>query len=284
MNTVRLTEKATKGAAMLLGGFDGLHIGHRRLLAQAKRTGLPVGAMTIVGGKGTDSLFTPRERELIFREVGVDFVFELPFAEIKAMSPQAFLELLVAEFSPKRYICGEDFRFGAGAAGTPALLRALGAEADVLPLLEKDGEKISSGGIKRRIAAGEVATAAELLGQPFFLLGEVVSGRQIGRTLDFPTANMLYPNGKRAPKIGVYETRVCVDGRVYKGITNYGARPTFDNAEVLTETYLDGFTGNLYGRELRVEFVRRLRDAQRFETAELLRAQLQKDIRQVRGE
>lgn len=269
---------------MLLGGFDGLHIGHRRLLAQAKRTGLPVGAMTIVGGKSTDSLFTPRERELIFREVGVDFVFELPFAEIKAMSPQAFLELLVAEFSPKRYICGEDFRFGAGAAGTPALLRALGAEADVLPLLEKDGEKISSGGIKRRVAAGEVATAAELLGQPFFLLGEVVSGRQIGRTLDFPTANILYPNGKCAPKIGVYETRVCVDGRVYKGITNYGARPTFDNDEVLTETYLDGFTGDLYGRELRVEFVRRLRDAQRFETAELLRAQLQKDIRQVRDE
>lgn len=284
LKRVFLTEKRNiaTGTAMLLGGFDGLHIGHRRLLACAKNSGFPVGIMTIVGGK-EDGLFTFSERESIFRENGVDFVFELPFCEIKDLSPDEFIRLLRQEFSPKLFVCGEDFRFGAKAVGTPETLKKVGQVCvEILPLVEMDGEKVSSRYIKTLIGAGETEKASALLGERFFVMGEVQKDRQVGRTIGFPTANIAYPQGKCPLKKGVYETRVAIDGRVYKGITNYGARPTFDDENVWTETYLDGFDGDLYGRTLKVEFVRYLREVRKFDGAEDLKAQLINDIRTVR--
>ncbi len=267
---------------MLLGGFDGLHIAHRQLFARAKKSGLPVGIMTIVGGKG-QGIFTQKEREDIFARVGVDFVFELPFAEIKDMPSKEFIELLRREFAPKLFVCGEDFRFGAGALGSPSELKSGGQVCvEVIPLLQKEGEKISASRIKRALESGEVEKANELLGERFFLIGEVKKDRQIGRTMGFPTANIIYPLEKFPLKKGVYETRIWVDGREYKGITNFGARPTFDNDEVVTETYLDGFCGDLYGRELKIEFLRYLRDIVKFDGVEELKKQLTEDIRRVR--
>lgn len=267
---------------MLLGGFDGLHVGHRRLLERAKASGLPVGVMTIAGGK-EESLFTFAEREDVFKRAGADFVFELPFAEIKDLSPAAFLTLLQDNFSPKLFVCGEDFRFGARAAGTPEILKEWGQVCvEVLPLVEKDGQKVSSRVVKARLRDGDVQAANALLGERFFLIGEVKEDRKVGRTLGFPTANISYPAEKFPLKKGVYETRVCLGGKEYKGITNYGARPTFANSEVWTETYLDGFSGDLYGQTLKVEFVRYLRDIQKFESAEALKLQLQRDIQSVR--
>ena len=122
-----------------------------------------------------------------------------------------------------------------------------------------------------------------MLGSPFFLLGEVVKDRQVGRTIGFPTANILYPQDKFPLKQGVYGSRVTVDGKTYKGITNYGARPTFDNDRVVTETYLDGFDGDLYGKLMKVEFVRYLRDIARFNSVDELTRQLEKDIGRVRN-
>ncbi len=268
---------------MLLGGFDGLHIAHRQLLSRAKESGLPVGLMTITGGKG-QGLFTQKERRDIFFRAGVDYVFELPFAEIKDVAPSEFLSLLKGKFAPKLFVCGEDFRFGTGATGTPEKLKAEGQVCvEVLPLLQKDGEKISARRIKGLLSAGEVEKANALLGERFFLLGEVKKDRQVGRTIGFPTANIPYPADKYSLKKGVYETRVVVDGKEYEAVTNFGARPTFENDEVLTETHLDGYEGNLYGRELKIEFVRYLRDIVKFDSAEGLREQLTKDIRKVRG-
>lgn len=285
LKTVWLTEQKNteKGSAMLLGGFDGLHVGHRRLLARAIQSGLPVGLMTIVGGKENDSLFTFAEREDIFKNAGVDFVFELPFSEIKDLAPEDFLRILTEQFSPKLFVCGEDFRFGAKAAGTPETIkRATQVCVDVQPLVESDGEKVSSSYIKKLLSDGELEKANALLGHDFFLVGEVFKDRQIGRTLGFPTANIDYPTGKRPLKKGVYQTAVTLDGKRYKGITNYGARPTFDNARVLTETYLDGFCGDLYGRTLKIEFVRYLREIRKFDGADGLKTQLEEDIRTVR--
>ncbi len=283
MKTVWLTDKRiTSGSVMLLGGFDGLHVGHRQLLSRAKTYDLPIGVMTIVGGKD-EGLFTFEERESIFRANGVDFVFELSFLEIKDLSPSAFLELLQKEFSPKAFICGEDFRFGAGACGTPKWIEEWGqVRVEVLSLVEIAGEKVSSSNVKALLQNGKIEEANLRLGERFFLLGKVEKDRQVGRTLGFPTANIAYPQGKFALKKGVYETRVCVDGKEYKGITNYGARPTFENEIVWTETYLDGFDGDLYGKELRVEFVRFLREITKFSGAEELKAQLTKDIEAVR--
>ncbi len=268
---------------MLLGGFDGLHLGHRRLFDAAKQSGLPVGVMTIVGGK-EDALFTFEEREHIFKQSGADFVFELPFAEIKDLSPIEFLTLLKREFNPKLFVCGEDFRFGAKAAGTPQMIKEWGQVCvEVLSLVLNDGRKISSTDIKACLEGGEVEKANALLGERFFLLGKVEKDRQVGRTIGFPTANVAYSTTKFALKKGVYETQTEIDGKTYKGITNFGARPTFNDETVWTETYLDGFNGDLYGKQLKIEFCRYLRPVQKFDSAEALKAQLTTDIRRVRN-
>lgn len=285
LKTVWLTEQPNKdkGVAMLLGGFDGLHVGHRKLLSRAKESGLSVGVMTIVGCKDDNSLFTFTEREEIFKSAGVDFVFELPFAEIKDLSPCAFVQLLETQFAPKLFVCGTDFRFGAKAAGTPEMLkRSTQVCVEVLPLVEMDGEKVSSSYVKTLLKNGDVEQVNQLLTHPFFVMGEVYADRKIGRTIGFPTANIPYPAGKFPLRIGVYETRVCVDGKTYKGITNYGARPTFADETVVTETYLDGFDGDLYGKTLNVEFVRYLRNVQKFDSINDLKAQLDEDLRRVR--
>ena len=283
LKTVWFTEKRIEeGATLLLGGFDGLHLGHRQLLRCAKEHTYPVGVMTIFGGKG-ECIFTQEERELVFKKAGVDFAFELSFSKIKDLSPQEFLSYLQAEFSPKVLLCGEDFRFGAGAQGDPATLKSIdGVSAKVLPLLEKDGKKVSSYEIKNCLASGDIPQANALLGERFFLIGEVIKDRQVGRALGFPTANIFYPKDKFPLKKGVYETRVTVEGKQYKAITNYGTRPTFEDDTLLTESYLDGYNGDLYGKRLQVEFLRYLRGVEKFDNAEALKAQLQEDIRRVR--
>lgn len=286
LKTVWLTDKkdTVQGVAMLLGGFDGLHLGHRQLLSRAKESGLPVGVMTIVGGKGEKSLFTFAERECIFQENGADFVFELPFAEIKDLSADEFIRLLQMEFFPRVFVCGEDFRFGAGAKGSAQTLKSMDTvRVEVLPLVEINGEKVSSSTVKKYLEKGDVTTANALLGENFFLLGKVIKDRQVGRTLGFPTANILYPNEKFPLKEGVYETKIYVDGDTYRGITNYGARPTFDNSDVLTETYIDGFSGDLYGKTLKIEFVQYLRDIQKFDSVDELKEQLAKDIGRIKN-
>lgn len=285
LKTVFLTDKFDKKyeAVMLLGGFDGLHAGHKKLLARALSYSLPVGIMTIVGGKDSKSLFTLAEREEIFRLAGIDFVFELPFAEIKTIPPSEFAALLKQTFNVKAFVCGDDFRFGHLAQGTPETLkRDTQVCVEVESLLKIDGEKVSSSKIKEFLERGEIEKANRLLGTTFFVTGEVFQDRQIGRTLGFPTANIDYPKEKFALKKGVYETRVCIDGKEYKAITNFGARPTFDNEKTLTETYIDGFQGDLYGKKLQIQFVRFLREITKFENVEALKQQLEQDIRSVR--
>ena len=273
-----------RGGVILLGGFDGLHIGHRLLLKRAKEYGLPVGVMTIAGGKG-DSVFTMRERESIYRRAGIDFAIELPFTEIKELSPQAFVALVEEQFSPKAFVCGEDFRFGKSAVGDPELLRTLTtAQVEVLPLLEMDGEKVSASTVKACLAAGKIEEANTLLGEPFFLVGTVQEGRKVGRTIGFPTANLAYPKEKCALSYGVYACEVAVDGVVYRAITNFGTQPTFSGGQVCVETHLDGFDGDLYGKELTVSFLRKMRDIQKFSCVEDLQRRLQEDLNEIRGE
>ncbi len=267
---------------MLLGGFDGLHLGHRQLLSRAKNSGLAVGVMTIVGGKD-NPLFTAREREDIFFRSGVDFALELPFAEIKDIPAEEFLRKIEKECAPSLYVCGEDFRFGAGAKGTPTMIKERGqVRVEVLPLLEMDGEKVSSKTVKTLLKNKELPRANALLGERYFLLGEVIKDRQIGRSIGFPTANIAYPQEKFPLPKGVYETRVSINGKEYKGITNYGDRPTFADDTVCAETYIDGFSGDLYGSTLKVEFVRFLREISKFDSLEGLKNQLEYDIRRVR--
>ena len=267
---------------LLTGGFDGLHAGHKALIEKAKQSRLPIGVMSITGGKG-EPLFTVPEREEIFFRAGADFCFFLAFEKIKRFSPEEFCSLLLDRFCVQAFVCGEDFRFGKDAHGTPETLKKqTGKETAVMPLVFKDGEKVGSTAVKRAILNKDLPTANLLLGETFFLKGEVRKDRGVGRTLGFPTANISYPNGKYPLPLGVYETETEVDGKIYRGITNYGARPTFSNGTVVTETYLDGFTGDLYGKTLSVRFVRFLRETVRFDGVEELKERLKKDVRRVR--
>lgn len=286
LKTVFLTDKGkeakTSGCVMLLGGFDGLHLGHRGLLARARDFGLPVGIMTISDGKATGQLFTFEEREEIFSRVGADIAFELPFAEIKELSPQAFLQLLLSEFAVKAFVCGEDFRFGKGAVGNAKNIKEYTrVRVETEKLVEIDGEKASATRVKAFLADGDMPSATKILCEPYFLIGEVEKDRGVGRTIGFPTANIRYPENKFKIKQGVYETQVRVDGVLYKGVTNYGARPTFSDGSIWTETHLIGFTGELYGKKLTIEFLRYLRGIQGFGGVEQLKAQLKEDVRRV---
>lgn len=268
---------------LLIGGFDGLHVGHKKLLARAKAYGLPVGITTIVGCKRGSGLFTLEERRRIWEKAGFAFVCEMQFSKIKDTAWEDFARLLTDTYNVKAFVCGEDFRFGKGAEGTPEKLQtATGINVDVEDILTWEGNKISTTTIKGYLVDGNVQKANQLLGDNFFVQGEVVQDRKVGRTLGFPTANMMYPQDKFALKKGVYETKVIYQGNTYKGITNYGARPTFDNGQVCIETYLDGFNGNLYGETLQIQFVRFLREIKTFDDAEALKKQLGEDIRSVR--
>ena len=271
----------TSPCIILLGGFDGLHLGHRKLVERAKEQGFPIGIMTIVGCKSTGDLFTAFERERIFAQAGVDFALEMPFESIRNLSPKAFISLLKSGREVKAFVCGTDFRFGLGATGDFSTIRALGEQVFVEELLFDGEEKIGASLIKQKLANGEVEQANKLLGECFFLEGEVLEDRKIGRTIGFPTANIKYPKGKFPIKQGVYETSAVIGGKEYKGITNYGARPTFSNDEVWTETHFISYTGDLYGKNLKINFKRWLRDNRRFDSADALKKQLTQDVRRV---
>ena len=206
---------------------------------------------------------------------------ELEFEEIKDMSPEKFIAFLGKECNAETFVCGEDFRFGKGALGTPETIKELGKNVFVEKILYDGDEKVGSSLIKRCLEKGEIERANTLLGFPFFLQGEVVKDRGVGALIGFPTANIPYPEEKFPLEKGVYESRVFVDGKEYKGITNYGARPTFDNDVVVTETHLISYMGDLYGKTLQVQFIKKLRENKKFENVEKLKEQLEKDVRRV---
>ncbi len=277
----RLTQKPIRDTAMTLGGFDGAHIGHKILIERAKETGHTVGIMTISGGKLGKSLFTDEEKESVFSFHGVDFILSLEFEKIKDLSPEEFITYLERECNVKAFICGKDFRFGKGACGTPDTIKKLGKTLFVEDILYDGNDKVGITLIKNYLSNGDIHKANELLGFEFFLDGVVVKDRGVGSKIGFPTANIYYPEDKFRLKQGVYETRVFVNGKEYKGITNYGARPTFNNEDLTTETHLISYTGSLYGCSLRIRFVKRLRDIQKFVSEKELKEQLEKDLKEV---
>ena len=272
-------ERLRRRVALLLGAFDGMHLGHMTLLRAAAETGAPVAVLTIAGGKAGGDLFTREERRTVFERVGVRYALEYAYSEaLWQTSAERFLEALFARVHPHAVFCGEDFRFGRGAQGTPALLAAC-APCPVfpLPLARADGEKISSSHIKQRIADADMAGANALLAVPYFLQGRVEHGRAVGRTLGFPTANLSLPPEKALPREGVYFGHAETPRGSFPAIVNIGARPTFGVAERKAEVYLHGFRGDLYGRQIRIFPERFLRPVIAFSSAHELEEQLRRD-------
>lgn len=283
--------------ALLLGGFDGLHAGHRVLLSEAERSGLPVAVTTMFGGKGK-SLFTREERRFLFRRAGIVRVIEIELTDtVRETPPDAFLKGVFSELDAGLAVCGEDFRFGKDAAGTPELLKELApcpvtVQKTVKYLAEESGRlrKISTTVCKKYLAKGELALlngclrpqGTELCGGAYFVQGIVEHGRQVGRTYGFPTLNLGVPADKLLPPDGVY-FGICETPRGdFPTVVNIGSRPTFGVKERKIEAYLDGFSGDLYGAAVRVYPLRFMRPIRKFPSAEALKEQLQRDIQTMR--
>lgn len=266
---------------LLLGGFDGFHKGHAALLNEAKKCGLPVGLTSIAGCKAGGDVFTLAEREIIFERAGFSFVREIEFTEeFKNTSAEDFVKELFLEIPVKALFCGEDFRFGRGASGTGERLKELApCPVNVLPLTKSAGEKISASRLKKLVGEGETEALNALLSFPYFIEGIVEHGRQVGRTLGFPTANVSFGKGKLPLKEGVYGGRAETDSGTYRAVINVGSRPTFGVGEVKIEAHLQDFDGDLYGKRVLVFPERYLRPVAAFRTEGELISQLEKDKR-----
>lgn len=269
--------------ALLLGGFDGLTLGHVTLIEAARHTGLPIGLTTVLGGKG-GSLFTRCERENIFENAGASFVFEIFFSDVvKNTAAETFLSCLFSRIYAKAVFCGEDFRFGKDALGTPELLKTYApCPVEVLPLLETEEGKIAVSACKTLLASGDLKRLNALLAHPYFIRGTVEHGREVGRTYGFPTLNLTPPPEKSLPPDGVYGGLCATPKGNFPTIVNIGARPTFGVEEKKIEAYLDGFSGDLYGETVRIYPTEFYRGVERFPSAEALKTQLQADIQRLR--
>ena len=287
----------TEKTIYALGFFDGVHVGHQALLvackALASSLGCEAGAVTFVShpdglvhGAAPKLLGTVESRCQLLRDYGMDSILQLPFDEsLKTMPWQSFLEMLV-EQGACGFVCGEDFRFGHRGEGTAQLLKAAcdvrGIPCVVVSEQTVDGVRVSSTHIRALIEAGEMETAVRFLGHAHVLSGTVVKGKQLGRTIGIPTANLLLPEGVVCPRFGVYACKAIVDGREYPAVTNVGVRPTVSGEGVTVEPWLLDFDGDLYGKTLVLHFYRFLRPEKKFESLEELQAEIRKNAEQTR--
>ena len=283
LKVLREGESFRESCALLLGGFDGLHAGHMELLAAAKRTGLPAGMTLLTGNKEGGNLFTFAEREIICERAGCAFVIEYPFTEeLKNTPAKEFLKELFSRVNAKAVFCGEDFRFGKGAEGTPELLKTVApCPVEIAPIKTADGKKVAASLIKEKIAGGDPEGANRLLFGNYFIRGEVERGRQVGRTYGFPTLNLSYPAGKFPVKEGVYAGYAETPAGKFPAIVNFGARPTFGVPEKKIEAYLKGFDGDLYGETVCVYPAKFLRPIRKFASEEELKNQLKEDVKRI---
>lgn len=287
-------------SAVTIGVFDGVHRGHQHLVSSLRDrataeefaavalTFNPHPRTVIRPGVGMTYLTSLEERVEQLQALGLDAVGILPFtSELAQLSPRDFLALLVDELQMRLLMVGPDFALGRNRAGTIGVMRQvgkeLGFEVEVAPLLAEDGEKVGSSSIRQGLAEGDVSRVAKLLGRPFSLRGPVVEGDRRGRTLGFPTANIAIGRDRALPAYGVYVTRAYVGETAYESCTSIGIRPTFDvEPRPTVETFILDFDEDIYGQEMRIDLLERLRGELRFESVDDLVAQMHRDIVQTR--
>lgn len=282
-----------------LGFFDGVHIGHRALLERcrtlANGAGMVAGVVTfgdhpdaLVLGSTPPLINTPRDRDRMLRQdFHMETVVTLPFdRRMQTMVWEDFLAMLRGEQGAAGFVCGEDFRFGHKGAGNAEKLRTYCQEAGlpcaVVPEQTVDGIRVSSTYIRSQIEAGDMATAVKFLGHPHILTGTVVHGKALGRRLGIPTANLQLPEGLVMPKFGVYACRCLIDGEAYPAVTNVGTRPTVQGQSVTVEPWILDYAGDLYGREILLEFHYFIRPEMKFADLEELKAEIHRNAEQTR--
>ena len=280
--------------AVAVGVFDGVHRGHMAVFNAVRQAsgGLDLCALTfgshpagVVGNDVVPLMLMTLERRLeLLDDAGIEAVAVIEFNDsVRHLSPRAFVEtFLTGALNAELVTVGRGFRFGYNAEGTVYHLRLLGQELDFdvveTQIVNLHGTEVRSSSIRASIAMGSVELAARMLGRPFEVDGAVVEGDRRGRTIGFPTANITMPEGVVRPAGGVYAVRCLVDGSLVNGVCNVGTRPTFGGGEESIEVHLYDIDVELYGKTVRVEFIDRIRDEQRFDSVEALVAQIETDI------
>lgn len=286
--------KAPFRSVVTLGKFDGLHRGHQKLIQcilEHKKENCKTVIFTFDVPPRNHMLHTPpkflltyEERRELAESFGTDILAECPFTdELMHMEPEQFVkEYLVDRLHAEFIAVGPDFRFGYGRRGTPQMLSELGKVYDFQVTIlekEKDGERdISSTYVREELEQGNIEKVNHLLGYTYFTRGEIVHGRQLGRTIGIPTANLIPPDIKKLPPNGVYITESLIGDRLYQGVTNVGYKPTVKENFLGVETYLFSCNEDLYGQEAEVRFYHYLRPETKFAALEELKQQLNKDV------
>jgi riboflavin kinase/FMN adenylyltransferase len=292
-----------RGAAITIGSFDGIHLGHGALIAStcgiAKQLGKPAMMLTfeplpreyLAAHDPPARLTDFRERWRVLERSDLHYVCVLRFDEkLRQLSGEQFVELLTARFAASAVVVGQDFRFGRGGAGSITLLRAAAEagkfELELVPSVCSDDTRVSSSGVRTALAAADFHRARDLLGRTYSMRGRVIAGERLGRRLGYPTANIRMRR-RKLPMTGIYAVRVRgVDGAhphaARAGVASLGFRPTVDGTEPLLEAHVFDYDGVLYGCELEVEFVAKIRDEEKFESLDALVQQMHLDSAQAR--
>jgi len=277
-----------------LGCFDGVHKGHAAVIREAVRIAKETGVQSAVWTfeEPPRNFFSPglspritdtAEKKRLVRRLGVDILVCIPFDLATGnLSPEAFFDMLCGKLCASHIVCGFNYSFGKGGAGNEALLRSLCERAHVgfscVGPVVLDGETVSSTAVRTAVEAGDTEKAARLLDRPYAINTIVIDGQKLARRLGFPTVNQVFERGILIPRRGVYVTRVHIGSRCYDGVTNVGMRPTVGGTLLCAETHILGFSGNLYGKRVRVDFLHFLRPETAFSSVEKLADQVRQDI------
>jgi riboflavin kinase/FMN adenylyltransferase len=290
-----------QGCVLTVGNYDGVHLGHQKMIGalKARAAELRSAATVLVFEPSSKEFIDPesapprltrwREKFLALAAQGVDRLVTLRFDDyIREMTPECFVdELIVAALGTRHIVVGNDFRYGCNAGGTIDSLRAAGEARgfgveQIAPYVF-DGVRVSSTAIRERLGDSDFVGAKRLLGRPYRMLGRVVHGRELGRTLGFPTANLRLMR-RKSPVQGVMAVRVFgIEPKPMTAVASLGTRPTVDGTDMLLEVHVFDFAGELYGREIEVEFVAKLRDEVKFDSLQALAEQMKVDAAQARG-
>jgi len=295
----RHLHESLRGCVVTIGGYDGIHLGHQALLERLREHGRRLSRPTMMltfeplpreHFLPTDPpprLTTLRERWRLICGMGLDAMCLLRFCTIRNTPGEQFVQMLVSEFGVPAIVVGHDFRFGRRGDYSVSELQAagerLGFTVDVVPPVLVDGERVSSTAIRTALDAGDLKRAERWLGRPYSMRGRVVRGKRLGRELGYPTANLRLER-RRSPLAGIFAVRVHgVATQALPGVASLGTRPTVDGVEPLLEAHIFDFSGDLYGREIEVEFVQKLREELRFDSVEALIVQMEQDAAAARS-
>ncbi len=284
-----VVDKLPEGCSLALGNFDGVHRGHQKLFELAGEKGHMAVAWTFTTlakpGHSVPYLTDMKAKLELFCRYGLSYAVFEDFEAIRDTEYKDFAKsYLLKSFSPARVVCGFNFRFGRGGVGDAYMLRSLlsevGIDCAVMQPVFRHSMTVSSSAVRVAILLGDMDGAFDLLGHPFAVSFPVIEGKKLGRKMGMPTINQEFPDGHIVPRHGVYSCTASVDGSIYIAVTNVGCRPTVSGGSqhVNCETHIIGYDGDLYGKEVKVEFYSFIRDEMKFSSVEELTAQIGRDV------